>query len=257
VKLHFSTVFPLLVLWLTAFFPQSSFAQSPLWDEDPSLLPEGRSVIRLGGDYAWIGDGRRLFRLPAIYWKTGLGGIAEWIALFNLGEAIQDGKKMGYDVETLIVGTKIHVYNSKGKLPETALGFGVKIPSQDTRKGMGPDTTDIYARAMFGESFGSTRVSVNLGIGILEKISETLGQDDIFTYGISLDTPISSVTDLLLELNGHTNSSRQPTQNFVLVGFRFSGGKSGRWDIAGIWGLNPSADDFRLTLGYTTDFKLF
>lgn len=261
-KLHlaetnkFLSIF-LCAIVLLAFIGKPSQAQAPFWSEDPRLLPQGASALRLGGDYAKLNSKVNEFRLPAIYWKTGLGGVGEALVLFNLGESIQDGKEMGYDVETLILATKVLVHNGKGRLPEVGVGFGVKLPSQDTRKGLGPDTTDFYARAMAGADFGNTRLSVNVGLGVLEKITEALGQDDIFQYGVSSTTRLSQSRELLLEFNGHTNSTRQPTQNFFLIGMRFNRGSGESWDLACIWGLNPSADDFRVSLGYTFRFNLF
>ncbi len=248
---------PILVLVFLLNVLRVAFAQPPLWSEEAEILPQGISELRLGGDYAIVNSKVNQFRLPAIYWKIGLGGIAESIVLFNLGESIEDGKEMGYDVETLILATKIQVHNGEGSLPQIALGFGVKLPSQDTRKGLGPDTTDFYGRGMLTGKFGKTRLTANIGLGILEKTSQSIGQDDIFQYGISAETALNEKSNFLIEFNGHTNSSRQPTQNFILLGLRSKQGDKGFWDMAGIWGLNPSAEDFRITIGYTIVFKLF
>jgi len=240
------------------FSPRCSLAQPPLWSEDASILPLGESVVRVGGDYAYVGGGKKRFRLPAIYFKCGLGGISEWVIHFNLGEVIEDGKELGYDVETFIVASKLLLHKGGRGFPETSIGFGVKIPSEDTKKGLGSDTTDFYARLMLGQDVGPrTRIIVNFGLGILEKINELHGQDDIFQYALAVHQRLNQRTTLLAEFSGHTNSTRKPTQNFLLVGLGFATSTHSNWDISAIIGLNPNADDIRLSLGYTTRFKLF
>jgi len=232
-------------------------ATPPLWTEDPLPLPEGQAAVRLGGDFALVSSGENRFRLPSLYWETGLGGLADGIVLFNLGEVTEDGKAKGYDVEKLVLAGKILLHRRHDGWPQAAVGFGVKIPSEDTTKGLGSDTTDFYGRLLLGENIGRARVLVNLGLGLLEKTSELHGQDDVLEYGIALEEPVSERTALLLEWNGHTYSTRQPAQSFALVGIRLMNGHGCGWDLAGIWGLRPDAEHFRITLGYTFTAELF
>jgi len=236
----------------------AAHAQAPLWVEDPAVLQDGECRFRVGGDYALVGGGIERYRFPSLYWKTGLGGAGECILVFDLGEVNQDGREQGWDVERFLIASKLLVRGpGRGGSPEASLAFGVKIPSSDTKKGVGVDATDFHARLLLARDCGDTRLIANAGLGILEKVTNLWGQDDVFEWGVAAVTRAGARDELLLELSGNSNSTRGPANLLALVGYRFRRPNGGSWDLYARWGLNGGSDNFSCGVGYTVRAGLF
>lgn len=241
-----------------ALAPGAAHAQYPLWVEDPSVQADGETSLRIGADYALVGQGIELYRFPSLYWKTGVGGVGEGIIVFNLGEVNQDGDEQGWDIESFSVASKLCLHESASPNKwDTSLAFGVKIPSSDTSKGVGVDATDFHARLLAARNIGDTRIILNGGVGILEKVTNLWGQDDILEWGAAAVTPISKRGEVMLELSGNTSSSRGPSSLMALAGVRHRLHNGNSWDAYARWGLTGQSDNVAFGVGYTINAELF
>ncbi len=90
------------------------------------------------------------------------------------------------DVEDIVVATKIRVWSETETRPSIGVRFATKLPNASNESGLGLDTTDFLATALFGKTVQSIRFVGNAGLGILGDPTRGDRQNDVLLYGASI-----------------------------------------------------------------------
>jgi hypothetical protein len=162
------------------------------------------------------------------------------------------------DVGDFTVATKVRISREGKILPAFGLRFGFEMPNTNQARGIGTNTTNIFADVLVGKSIGPARVFGNLGIGILQAPTETFAQNDVVRYGLGFRFPFNDRVRLVGEVNGRY-STRSPlpgteSRSEARLGVQVDAGGL-RWDAAGTLGLTRWSPQSGLVFGVTYDIK--
>jgi hypothetical protein len=173
------------------------------------------------------------------------------------------GVNSTHDTGDFTLATKIRLLKSEGKRPGLAFKFGFVMPNSNQSRGIGTNTTNVFALVALEEQIRKLSVFGNLGIEILQAPNSLFTQNDVLIYGGAFQYPILRRMDLVSEVNG-VYSSR--SINDALIGTQSSGqARFGvritaggfTWDLAGVRGLNKYDPRSGFTFGISKDFRLF
>ena len=173
------------------------------------------------------------------------------------------GVNSTHDTGDFTLATKIRLLKNEGKRPGIAFKFGFVMPNSNQARGIGTNTTNVFALLALEEQIRKLSVFGNLGLEILQAPNALFTQNDVLIYGGAFQYPLLRRVDLVGEVNG-VYSSRNI--NDALVGTQSSGqARFGLritvggfiWDLAGVRGLNKYDPRSGFTFGISRDFRLF
>ena len=173
------------------------------------------------------------------------------------------GVNSTHDTGDFTLATKIRILKTEGKRPGLAFKFGFVMPNSNQARGIGTNTTNVFAMIALEEQIRKLSVFGNLGLEILQAPNALFSQNDVLIYGGAFKYPIHRWVDLVGEVNG-LYSSR--SANNALIGTQSTGqARLGlqitaggfTWDLAGIRGLNKYDPRSGFTFGVSKDFHLF
>jgi hypothetical protein len=173
------------------------------------------------------------------------------------------GLNSTHDTGDFTLATKVRLLKNEGKRPGIAFKFGFIMPNSNQARGIGTNTTNVFALVALEEQIRRLSVFGNLGLEILQAPSALFTQNDVLMYGGAFRYPIFRNVNLVGEVNG-LYSSR--SINDALIGTQSTGqARVGlqitvagfTWDIAGVRGLNKFDPSSGLTFGVSKDFRLF
>jgi hypothetical protein len=245
----------------------------PLRTADPDPIPHGRLAVEMGVE--WLdevafplsgleGD---LLRAPAVAFRFGLGGLAEFQVagghdlLFiddrrpaPFADMIHVDGDVAHDIYDPVVATKLRLQRETPRLPSMGLRVATRLPSASNKSGLGTDTTDFFMWVLAGKTIVGTRLLANLGLGVLSVPTRGDRQNDVLMYGLAADRPIGERWSVALEVNGRTDrSSGEPPEGTEDMGQARLGA---RWiagtialDGALIVGLHAPEPDVGATVG--------
>jgi hypothetical protein len=159
--------------------------------------------------------------------------------------------------------TKIHIVDEQGRRPAIAFRFGYEMPNTNQARGIGTNTTNVYAEAILEKHFWQLDAFGNLGIGILQSPLSLFSQNDELLYGLAFRYPLPRRMTLLGEVNGRystrsitpgligTESESQARLGMQIRALGF------RWDLGGIAGLTKYDPSSGFTLGVSRDVRVF
>jgi hypothetical protein len=241
-------------------FPAYAGYGEILDSDTADLLNQGTVLLALGGQFGERSDGDSLFIFPSVKARIGTGGVGESMVEFNLGQVEEDGERKGYDVERLVLAQKFALYRPVDRRkPSAAVRFGVRLPVDDAAKGLGHDQTDFFARGILSGRTDGLEYRLNLGVGLLGKIEEARGQDDVLEYSAALLGNTGSSDRWMLELSGNALTRERPNQRFATLGYSF-GSRSEKvrgLELAASFGLSDTSDDYRVSAAWLTEAKWF
>lgn len=156
-------------------------------------------------------------------------------------------------------------------LPETerrpALGlrFGFEMPNSSQGRGIGLNTTNIFAALLAQKHFGKLNVFGNLGLAILQAPAGLFSQNDVILYGVGAVYPVTERVNVVGEVAGRQSTRRVPVTS-PLVGTEsrsearlgvqvFAGGF--RWDFAGLAGLTRHDPNTGFSFGIAKTVRLW
>ncbi len=159
--------------------------------------------------------------------------------------------------------TKVRIIGEGKRRPAVAFRFGFEMPNSNQARGIGTNTTNVFAMVILEKHIGKLKLFGDLGIGILQAPLQTFSQNDETLYGAAFSYPIFRRVDLVGEVSG-----RQSTRKIssALVGTESRGqARLGvqilaggfHWDVAGIAGLYHSDARTGFTFGVSRDISLF
>src|SRR5215470_8989403 len=255
----------------------------PLRTVDAQTLPAGTVRAEIGFDFlqdvgfplsGLRGDETSVGVLDV---RMGVGKIAE-IEVQGSIQNFLDVKSQGtsfvpdlsltgvnstHDTGDFTLATKVRLLKNDGLRPGLAFKFGFVMPNSNQARGIGTNTTNVFALIALQEQIQKLSVFGNLGIEILEAPNALFTQNDVLIYGGAFKYPIHRRVNVVGEVNG-LYSSR--TINDALVGTQSAGqARLGlqitaggfTWDLAGIRGLNKYDARSGFTFGLSKDFHLF
>ena len=159
--------------------------------------------------------------------------------------------------------TKVHILGEGKRRPAVAFRFGFELPNSNQARGIGTNTTNVFAMVILEKHIGKLKLFGDLGIAILQSPLQLFSQNDETLYGLAVSYPIFPRVDLVAEVSG-----RQSTRKIsnALVGTESAGqARLGvqilaggfHWDVAGIAGLYHSDARSGFTFGVSRDISLF
>jgi hypothetical protein len=173
------------------------------------------------------------------------------------------GVNSTHDTGDFALSTKIRIIKPSGKKPGLAFRFGFIMPNSNQARGIGTNTTNVFALVALEEQIQKLKLIGDLGIEILQAPNALFTQNDVLMYGAGFSYPIHKRVNLVGEVNG-LYSSR--SINDALIGTQSTGqGRLGlqinlggfTWDLAGIRGINKYDPRSGFTFGVTKEFHLF
>jgi hypothetical protein len=189
----------------TLLFPASGMVIATLGVE---YLPD------VTNDLAGV-DGE-ILRVAALDLRLGLADramfVVSWPAFNRLRVHSQVeppplGRRLGpvsTDWGDVTVATLIRLHAERGRWPAAGLRFAAKLPNTNEKLGIGDNTTDVFATALFGKSFASrASVSAEAGLGILTERTTFFAQNDVFSYGLLADCRVRERLVAVGEVSGY------------------------------------------------------
>lgn len=173
------------------------------------------------------------------------------------------GVNSTHDTGDFALSTKIRILPEGRKRPALAFRFGFIMPNSNEARGIGSNTTNVFALLAIEKHIQDLKLFGNLGIEILQAPNALFSQNDVLLYGGAFSYPLHRRLNLVGEVNGlHSmrsiNDALIGTQSAsqARFGFQFFAGGF-TWDVAGIAGLNRHDPHSGFTFGVSKDFRLF
>ena len=274
---------PAVLAALSLLLSISARAQNrPLQTPDAETVPTGTLRAEVGFDFLQDVDfpasglSGDLTSLGNIEMRMGVGRIVE-VDLEGVIQNFLDVKQQSpsmiplhltgasstRDVGDFALYTKILLVSEQKHRPAFAFRFGFQMPNSDQARGIGLNTTNVFASFIAQKHFGKLNTWAEAGIGILQAPLANFSQNDVLIYGGAFTYPLSQRVSLAGEVNGRYNDrtidtallgteSRSQARFGVQI---FAGGF--QWDVAGVAGLTRRDPSTGFTLGVTRDIKLF
>ncbi len=159
--------------------------------------------------------------------------------------------------------TKVRLFGESGRRPSFAIRFGFQMPNSNQARGIGLNTTDVFAVFVLQKHFGKLNLMGNLGLAILQAPDAKFTQNDVLIYGGAFLYPLHRRVNLVGEVAGrHSTQSINAdlvgteSRSQARLGFQlFFGGF--QWDVAGIAGLTKIDPHTGFTFGISKDIHLF
>lgn len=273
----------LCLLGCGCLFSLPAVAQNrPLRTADAEIVPPGTMRVQIGFDFlqdvdfplsALSGD---LTSVGVIGVRMGVGKMVE-VQLEGAVQQFLDIKKRGiplvplnlsgpdstHDTGDFSLMTKVRILSETGRRPSLAMRFGFQIPNSNQARGIGTNTSNLFAGLILQKHFGKLNLLGNVGLAILEAPNAKFAQNDEITYGGAFVYAAHRRLNVVGEVAGR-HSTREITADLVgtesrsqaRFGFQvFAGGF--QWDLAGIAGLTKTDARTGFTFGVSKDIRLF
>jgi len=274
---------PFLAVGWLAVAVAASAQDRPLRTTDTETVPAGTLRAEIGFDFlqdagfplsGLRGDETRA---GVMNLRMGVGKIAE-IEVEGAIQNFLDVKSRGtsfvpelqltgvnstHDTGDFTLATKVRLLRAEGKRPGLAFRFGFVMPNSNQARGIGTNTTNVFALLALEEQIRKLTVFGNAGIEVLQAPNALFSQNDVFLYGGAFRYPVHRRVNLVGEVSGwysgrNINDALVGTQSTgqARLGLQiFAGGFT--WDVAGIKGINKYDPSSGFTFGVSKDFKLF
>jgi hypothetical protein len=168
-----------------------------------------------------------------------------------------------HDFGDFALSTKIHILSESDRRPSFAMRVGFIMPNSDQAKGIGPNSTDVFALLILGKHFGKLEVFGNAGLDIMSARTALFTQNDALLYGGAFRYSVHRRVRLVGEVAGRYSTQKinanligTESQSQARIGFQILAGGF-QWDVAGIRGLNDHNPSSGFTFGVTKDIHLF
>ena len=276
-------ILALAILPFSVFSPNTAAQDRPLRTVDAETVPAGTLRSEIGFDFLQdVGFPLSGLRgdetsVGIVDLRMGVGKIVE-VEVEGAMQNFLDVKSRGtsfvpnlsltgvnstHDTGDFTLATKVRLLKNEGKRPGIAFKFGFIMPNSNQARGIGTNSTNVFALLAIEEQIRKLSVFGNLGLEILQAPNALFTQNDVLMYGGAFRYPILRNVNLVGEVNG-LYSSR--SINDALIGTQSTGqARVGlqisvagfTWDLAGVRGLNKYDPSSGFTFGVSKDFRLF
>lgn len=270
-----------LLIGLLVCLPLSA-QNRPLRTVDAETVPAGTMRVQVGFDFLQNVDfplsglSGDMTSVGVVQIRMGVGKIAE-VQLEGAVHHFLDVKKQvgafvtpvltgpnsTHDVGDFSIATKIRLISETKKRPAVGFRFGYQMPNSDQSRGIGSNTSNIFAEFILQKHFGKLNLMGNAGVVILQAPAATFAQNDVVTFGAGFSYAAHRRVNVVGEVAGF-QSTRKMSPGLVGTESR-SQGRFGlqilaggfQWDVAGIAGLTKSSPRSGFTFGISRDFRWF
>lgn len=222
------------------------------------------SISGLNGDITKVGEiGIRIGVSPNVEMQIDgtvqqflsiNGSFRDSIVPLELGAKSSDSQ----DVGDFTIATKIKFRNESKRLPALGIRFGFELPNTDQARGIGQNSTNVFADILVAKTVAGIRLFGSIGIGILESPAQTFAQNDVLRYGVAFRFPVTPRFRVVGEVNGRHSTRSAPIgtedRAEARVGVQFDAAGL-KWDAAGTFGLTRWSPQTGLVFGVTYDIK--
>ena len=275
---------PALVLLVVSLCFSSPLAaqQRPLRTPDAEILPPGTLRVQVGFDFlqdvsfplAGLGGDQTSIGIIGV--RLGVGRMIEVQLEGAVRHFLDVKQQVGSFVTPVLTGarstndagdfsflTKIRILGETEKRPSLAVRFGFQMPNSNQVRGIGTNTSDLFAGIILQKHIRKLNVWGQVGLAILQSPVANFTQNDALTYGGAFVYPLHERLNLVGEVAGR-QSTRNESANLLGTESRaqgrlgiqlFAGGF--QWDFAGLAGLHRNDPKTGFTFGVTRDFRLF
>ncbi|MFQ5662806.1 MAG: hypothetical protein ACE5HL_03130 [Terriglobia bacterium] len=284
----------LLPILLLLSLPLAAPAQQrPLTTEEAETVPAGETLVQFGFEYlqdvrfplsGLEGD---LSRVGVLDVRMGIsraaeieiqGTIRNFLSVSEQGAAfvalapgqrpalsLSRGATSTSDFGDFTLAAKFRLRAETERHPAIGLRFGFEMPNSDEARGIGLNTTNIFATLLAQKHFGKLNLFGNLGLGIFEAPAGSFSQNDLILYGLGAVYPVHARVNLVGEVAGRQSTRSTPVSSALVgTGSRsqarlgvqvFAGGF--RWDFAGIAGLTKNDANTGFAFGVSKSLRLW
>src|SRR5215471_5579855 len=128
------------------------------------------------------------------------------------------GPNSTHDTGDFTLATKVRLLKNEGSRPGLAFKFGFVMPNSNQARGIGTNTTNVFALIALEEQIRKLSVFGNAGLEILQAPNALFTQNDVLIYGGALKYPIHRRVDVVGEVSGwysdrHINDALIATQS--------------------------------------------
>lgn len=260
----------------------SAAQQRPLRTPDAEILPPGTSRTQVGFDF--LQD----VTFPASGLTGDLTSVGVLTSRLSVGKLVEiqteqaiyqflavkqqaggvitpalTGPNTTRDFGDLSIFTKVRILSEQGRRPAVAFRFGFQMPSSNQARGIGLNTSNLFAEIILQKRIGRANLFGSAGLAILESPIAAFTQNDVLTYGAAMLFKLTEHVNLAGEVFGRYSSraitpalvgteSRSQTRFGLQI---LAGGF--QWDVAGVAGLTRRDAKTGLTFGISKDLRLF
>ena len=167
------------------------------------------------------------------------------------------------DFGDLSVFTKVKLISEKDRRPAVAVRFGFQMPNSNQARGIGLNTTNLFAEFIFQKHIGRANLYGTLGLAILDSPTAAFTQNDVLTYGGAVIYKLTDRINLAGEILGRYSSraitpalAGTESRSMARFGLQILAGGL-QWDVAGVAGLTGRDAKTGLTFGISKDLRLF
>jgi len=228
-------------------------------------------------DFPLSGLSGDLTSVGVINLRMGVGKIAE-VQLEGAIQNFLDVKSQGasfvpaltltgpnstHDSGDYAMSTKVRILPERGKRPSLAVKFGFILPNSNQARGIGTNTTNVFALVALEKHIYKLKVWGNAGLEILQAPTALFSQNDVLMYGGAFSYPVHRKVNVVGEVNGlyssrkidaalvGTSSTGQARFGLQILAGGFT------WDFAGIAGLQAHDPKTGFTFGVSREIRLF
>ena len=256
--------------------------QRPLRTPDAETLPAGTMRAQVGFD----------FLQDVSYPLSGLSGDQTSVAVISIrmgvGKIVEvqlEGAVRHFlDVKQQIAGpvppqltngnstsdtgdfslfTKIRIIPEEKRRPAVAFRFGYQMPNSNQTRGIGTNTSNLFAEMVLQKHIGKLNVFGSAGLAILQSPTQNFSQNDVLIYGVGFIYPVHRRLNIVGEVAGrHSTRTIDPglfgTESRAQgrLGLQiFAGGF--QWDVAGIGGIHKNDPRTGFTFGISKEIRIF
>jgi hypothetical protein len=268
---------------LGGFFVSGLAAQDrPLQTPDAETVPQGTLRAQVGFDFLQDAD----FPLSGLSGDVSAVGVTDLrlgvgrVVEVELQGVVQNflqvkrevpgpvtpdltGPDSTHDIGDFSLWTKVRILSESGKRPALAFRFGYQMPNSDQARGIGTNSTNVFAEVILEKHLRQLKVFGDLGLGILEAPNAKFSQNDVLLYGGAFVYPLHRRLNLAGEVAGRYSSRTltpalygTESHSQARLGFQiFAGGF--QWDVAAIAGVAQHDPTTGFTFGVSRDIRLF
>ncbi|HEX9760957.1 MAG TPA: hypothetical protein VGA40_08555 [Candidatus Acidoferrales bacterium] len=273
----------IVLLLLIVLAVGSASAQTrPLRTPEAETIPAGVTQIQVGFDFlqdtSFPLSGLRgdHTTLGVIGLRTGVGRMVELQVegavrhfvdvreqVGSFVTPVLSGTRSASDYSDFIFYTKVRLLAETKSRPAVAFRFGYQMPNSNQVRGIGTNTTNIFAAIILQKHIRDLNVFGSVGLAILESPTTNFTQNDVITYGVGFIYPLHRRVNLAGEVFGRY-STREITTALLGTESRgqgrlgmqiFAGGF--QWDFAGIAGIHQDDPKTGFTFGISRNITLF
>ncbi len=159
--------------------------------------------------------------------------------------------------------TKVRIFPESARRPSLAVRFGYQMPNSNQARGIGTNSTDVFALLILQKHFGKLSVFGNAGVAILQSPNAKFSQNDVLLYGGAFTYPLHHRLNVVGEVAGRYSSRKinadlvgTESHSQARIGFQILAGGF-QWDLAGIAGIHKDDPRSGFTFGISKDVHLF